>query len=148
MAGRSGAPATPVVAGALHSKLGGRRDPFRLPSPPAAGTGGAWQRGAPLPGKRGLVIAQLRLEGIVRQRAPAGTGSPAGTDAPGGTIAVVTNSTGIGYFLRENDELYDGRVRRIGADSVDFEEHYLDSDGRIKTRFVVRQLGAGSEGAR
>lgn len=142
MAGPPGAPAMPVVAGAPHSKLDGRRDPFRLPSPPAAGTDGMGLRRAPLPGKRGLIIAQLRLQGIVRQQSPVGTDRPEGAGPSGGAIAVVTNSTGIAYFLRENDELYDGRVARIGASSVDFEEHYLDSDGRITTRVVVRPLSA------
>ncbi len=152
MTGPAGAPATPVLAGAVHSKFSGRRDPFGAPPPPSAGTGGMRRARARLPGKQGLVISQLRLEGIVREQRAQMADAPGGVDPsqgpPDGMIAVVTNSTNIAYFLHENDALYDGRVKRIGASSVDFEEEYLDAEGRVKTRAVVRQLGAALEGAR
>ena len=145
-----GAPATPVVARA--PKFGGRRDPFGAPPPPSAGTGGMRLGRARLPGKQGLVISQLRLEGIVREQRSQMSDAPDGADPADGpadeVIAVVTNSSNIAYFLHENDSLYDGRVKRIGASSVYFEEEYLDAEGRVKTRAVVRQLGASSEGAR
>lgn len=116
---------------------GRRRDPFRLPLPPAeAGGGGAERPRRPMvPGKHGLVISQLRLEGTVR----AGAGQE-----DGGMIAVVTNASRVAYFLHDGDALYDGRVTRISQDSVWFEEEYLDAEGRMKARQVVKRLGAAT----
>ena len=59
-------------------------------------------------------------------------------------IAVVTDF-GLTYFLRENDPLYDGRVKRISADSVCLEERYVDREGQWRTREVVKRLGETSE---
>jgi type II secretory pathway component PulC len=77
-----------------------------------------------------LVISQLVLEGIVRQ------------DTTNKMIAVVTNYTKRAYFLRENDALYNGVVSKITPDSVYFKENYLDPDGRVSAREVVKRLGA------
>jgi hypothetical protein len=108
----------------------GRRDPFKLPPPP--GKGGA-QEGegitGPLPpGKRGLVISRLRLEGIVR------------LDTTDEMIAVVDTSANRAYFLRENDAVYNGVVTKITPDSVYFRENVLDQQGRVQTREVVKRL--------
>ena len=78
------------------------------------------------PGKRGLVIGQLQVQGIVR-------------GINGEWLAVVDNKTKRSYFLREKDELYNGRVTRITADSVVFEEKTEDSFGRERIREVVKQ---------
>ena len=78
-----------------------RRDPFRSLVVRPEDIGG----GKPLPpGKRGLVIAQLTLNGIVA------SGS--------GNIAVVTMlGRNRAYFLRARDELFDGYVSQIGRAS-------------------------------
>ena len=112
--------------------LAGRRDPFKLPPPPGtAGPGGALDMAAgPLPpGTRGLVIGQLKLGGIVRQ------------DTTRMMLAVVINSANRAYFLRESDVLYNGVVSKITPDSVQFRENYLDPNGRVQTREVVKRLG-------
>jgi hypothetical protein len=57
-------------------------------------------------------------------------------------IAVVTNNTKRAYFLRENDTVYNGVVKRIAPDVVYFKENTLDSDGRVGAHEVVMKLGA------
>lgn len=117
--------------------VAGRRDPFRLPPPPAvSGKSMGQEPSGPLPpGVRGLVIGQLRLEGTVRQ------------EATNTMIAVVTNYTNRAYFLHENDAVYNGVVTKISPDAVYFKENVLDSNGRVTTREVIRRLGqAAGEG--
>ncbi|MBI4442944.1 MAG: hypothetical protein HY649_06165 [Acidobacteria bacterium] len=82
------------------------------------------------PGKRGLVIGQLQIQGIVR-----GINNE--------WIAVVDNKTKRSYFLREGDEIYNGVVTRIVEDSVTFQEKITDAFGRTSTRDVVKQLPPG-----
>lgn len=119
--------------------LVGLRDPFKLPPPPGPGNeapvGAEELRGPLPPGARGLVINQLRLEGVVR------------LDQSNTMIAVVTNYTNRAYFLRENDAVYNGVVSKITPDSIGFRENYLDQYGRAQVREVVRRLsGAPGEG--
>lgn len=127
-----------VIAGSLGANFAGRRDPFRLPPPPAAGTAGMELRRAPLPGRHGLVIGQLKLLGVVRQH---GRGSG---DSQGAMTAVVTNASNIAYFLHPGDSLYDGRITAITADAAYFEQQYRDSDGHVQRRQVVKRLNSVS----
>lgn len=62
--------APPVPKASAEKEITGRRDPFKLPLPPAPGREGmAEQVLGPLPpGTRGLLINQMRLEGIVRRK--------------------------------------------------------------------------------
>lgn len=113
----------------------GRRDPFKTPPPP--GKGGpsvqAEETSGPLPpGKRGLAISEMRLEGIVRQ------------GSNNSMIAVVANPANRAYFLRENDEVYDGVVSKITPDSVHFTQQFREGNGQTATREVVMQLSRGS----
>jgi hypothetical protein len=129
---RTGTRATTARA-APRLKAIARRDPFKLPSPRVARPiqGSA----APPPGRRGLVVAELKLKGIVREEA---------TQA---MIAVVTNGTNLAYFLRESDALYDGAVTRITPDSIEFRQNYLDEEGLVRSRQVIKKLTpAGGEG--
>jgi len=113
----------------------GKRDPFKLPET-GGGKGGAESvteygvaPGTVLPpGERGLLISQLKLEGVVRQQ----------TDNK--MIAVVTNQTKRAYFLRENQAVYNGVVSKITPDSVTFKENVLDENGHVTTREVVMRL--------
>ncbi|MCZ6491834.1 MAG: hypothetical protein O7A06_15065, partial [Acidobacteria bacterium] len=57
------------------------------------------------PGKAGLVIGQLQVQGIA-------------SSIDGTWIALVENNTGIAYFLREGDQLYNGTVSAINPDRV------------------------------
>ena len=78
------------------------------------------------PGKAGLQVASLRLDGIVR--------------APNGMIAVVTNPQARTYFLREGDQLYDGRVEKIAMDGVSFHEIGKDAFGKPVERQVNKRI--------
>jgi hypothetical protein len=107
-------------------KLGApRRDPFKPLIQPK--TAEAMPIRLPA-GKPGLVIGQLSIQGIVR-----------GID--GKWMAVVDNKTKRSYFLYERDELYNGVVTSITADSVTFEERSLDTAGRTRSREVVKRIG-------
>ncbi len=111
----------------------GKRDPFYIPPPPPPG--GLTPTGPLPPGKRGLIISQLKLEGIVRE------------DRNGKMIAVVTNYTNRAYFLEANDQLYDGTVAKITPRAVFFKQNHLDVNGRLTTVEVVKSLGpAAGEG--
>jgi Tfp pilus assembly protein PilP len=78
------------------------------------------------PGKAGLQVASLRLDGIVK--------------APNGMIAVVTNPQQRTYFLREGDQLYDGKVEKIALDGVSFNEVGKDAFGKPVERQVNKRI--------
>ena len=80
------------------------------------------------PGKAGLVVGTLRIDGIVR--------------GPNGMIAIVTNPQQRVYFLREGDKLYDGSVEKIVLDAVSFHEIGKDAFGRPLERVVTKRLYA------
>jgi hypothetical protein len=84
--------------------LVGKRDPFVPLLSVAKGPAGHLP-----PGKAGLVISTVQVEGAVR--------------SPGGMIAVVSNPEQRVYFIREGDRLYDGEVEKIGLDGVTFREN-------------------------
>jgi len=116
----------------VQSSAAGRRDPFKPPGTPgqgsqvaAVGVSGALPLGA-----RGLVISDLRVEGIVRQ------------EAEHSMIAVVTNYTKRAYFLRVNDTVYNGVVSKITPEAVYFKENTLDASGRVATHEVELKLGS------
>lgn len=110
----------------------GLRDPFRLPPPPSEGEGaqaGEMATGPMPPGSRGLIIDQLKLEGIVRQ----------GKENPK-MIAVLANPANRAYFLHENDPLYNGVITKITPDSVYFKEDVRDAAGKTTSREVIKKL--------
>jgi len=78
------------------------------------------------PGKAGLQVSTLRLDGIVR--------------SPNGMIAVVSNPQQRTYFLREGDQLYDGSVEKIAMDSVSFHELGKDAFGKPVERQVNKRI--------
>jgi len=78
------------------------------------------------PGKAGLQVGTLRVDGIVK--------------APNGMIAVVTNPQARTYFLREGDQLYDGRVEKIAMDGVSFHELGKDAFGKPVERQVNKRI--------
>jgi len=78
------------------------------------------------PGKLGLQVSTLRLDGIVR--------------SPNGMIAVVSNPQARTYFLREGDRLYDGSVEKISMDSVSFHEEGKDAFGKPVERQVNKRI--------
>jgi Tfp pilus assembly protein PilP len=78
------------------------------------------------PGKAGLQVSTLRLDGIVK--------------APNGMIAVVSNPQARTYFLREGDHLYDGSVEKISMDGVSFHEEGKDAFGKPVERQVNKRI--------
>ncbi len=129
-------PTTPPKWGPVEP---GRRDPFNVPKPEKgaeAEAGGGEGMPAPtgeLPkGKKGLVISQLRLEGVVNQK------------ASNSMIAVVMSPVSrAAFFLREKDELYNGVVDKITPDSIYFTENARDPSGQVVSHQVVKKLGSG-----
>jgi Pilus assembly protein, PilP len=83
--------------------------------------------GPPLPpGKAGLVIAQIRVDGTVKSQ--------------NGMIAVVSNPQQRVYFIREGDRLYDGEVEKISLEGVVFREMTKDAFGKPVEREVTKRL--------
>jgi Tfp pilus assembly protein PilP len=104
-----------------------KRDPFES----LVGREQAGGKIGPLPaGKAGLQVNTLRLDGIVR--------------APNGMIAVVSNPQSRTYFLREGDQLYDGRVEKIAMDGVSFHEVGKDAFGKPVERQVNKRIYASA----
>ena len=109
------------------------RDPFKVPPlvPDVALQPGEVVVTGPLPpGSRGLIIGQLKLEGIVRQ----------GKENPK-MIAVLANPANRAFFLHENDPLYNGVITKITPDSVYFREDVRDAEGKTTSREVVKKMG-------
>jgi hypothetical protein len=98
-----------------------RRDPFES----LIGRNNKTQLNLP-PGKLGLQVSTLRLDGIVR--------------APTGMIAVVSNPQARTYFLREGDRLYDGSVEKISMEGVSFHEEGKDAFGKPVERQVNKRI--------
>ena len=80
--------------------------------------------------KPGLQVSTLRLDGIVR--------------SSNGMIAVVSNPQARTYFLREGDQLYDGRVEKIAMDGVSFHEVGKDAFGKPVERQVNKRIYASA----
>jgi Tfp pilus assembly protein PilP len=105
----------------------GKRDPF------VALVNQNKDQGAGLhlpPGKAGLVIATVRVDGAV--------------NSPNGMIAVVSNPGNSVYFIREGDRLYDGDVEKIGLDGVTFRENSKDAFGKPVERVVTKRIYASA----
>jgi Tfp pilus assembly protein PilP len=125
-------PAKPVRAAAGEQKPAegadaakvARRDPFEsLISRQQAAANNA--KNLP-PGKAGLQVSTLRVDGIVKSN--------------NGMIAVVTNPQSRTYFLREGDRLYDGAVDKISMDGVTFHEEGKDAFGKPIERQVNKRI--------
>lgn len=82
------------------------------------------------PGKAGLVIATVRIDGTVK--------------AQRGMIAVVSNPQKRVYFLHEGDRVYDGEVEKINLDGVVFRESTKDAFGKPVEREVTKRLYASA----
>jgi Tfp pilus assembly protein PilP len=77
------------------------------------------------------VIPELVLQGTVK-------------DTSGKMMAVVANSIKKTYFLRENDQVFQGSVEKITSDSIIFREYIKDPLGRETAREVVKKLAPTS----
>jgi hypothetical protein len=130
--GSAAGPAAQGESGGGESSAGtemklSRRDPFEslVNRQKDAGAG----KNLP-PGKAGLQVSTLRLDGIVR--------------SSNGMIAVVSNPQARTYFLREGDQLYDGRVEKIAMDGVSFHEIGKDAFGKPVERQVNKRIYASA----
>ena len=121
---KSAAKPAPAGAAAEGEGKGSRRDPFESLVGREKAQAEA-SKNLP-PGKAGLQVASLRLDGIVR--------------SSNGMIAVVTNPQSRTYFLREGDQLYDGRVEKIAMDGVSFHEMGKDAFGKPVERQVNKRI--------
>lgn len=116
--------ATPSVQKPVVEKAVSRRDPFdTLLSKSHPGNSGP--ENLP-PGKAGLIVETLRIDGIVH--------------SPNGMIAIVSNAQQRVYFLREGDKLYDGSVEKITLDGISFQEIGKDAFGKPLERTVTKRL--------
>ena len=82
------------------------------------------------PGKAGLVITSVRVDGTV--------------SSEGGMIAVLSNADQRTYFVREGDRLYDGDVEKIGLDGVTFRQNSKDAFGKAVERVVTKRIYASA----
>ncbi len=121
-------PATPseesVDAGTINME--GKRDPFVPLVSDKKDTGAAHLP----PGKAGIVIASVRVDGTVK--------------SGNGMIAVVSNPDQRVYFIREGDQLYDGDVEKISLDGVTFKENSKDAFGHPVERIVTKRIYASA----
>jgi len=127
----AGAESPRTTMPSILSNAAGRRDPFKpWMVPVTGGHAAAGGVSGSLPaGVRGLVISELRVEGIVR------------LETANNLIAVVTNYTKRAYFLRVNDTVFNGVVSKITPEAVYFMENTLDMSGRVATHEVAIKLG-------
>ena len=124
------AAASATAAASTTVALTGRRDPF---TPLLAAAPGASNRPENLPpGKAGLMVDTLRVNGIVQ--------------GPNGMIAIVENPQDRVYFLREGDKLYDGSVTHIVLDGVSFHQTGADAFGKPVDREVTKRLNPSGTG--
>jgi hypothetical protein len=104
-----------------------RRDPFAPLLGKETSGGGGSPSNLP-PGKPGLLISGLRIDGIV--------------SGPNGMIAIVSTAQERVYFLREGDRLYDGQVEHITMDGISFHQSGKDPFGNSVEREVAKRLNS------
>jgi Tfp pilus assembly protein PilP len=114
-------PAPNAAAPMVKSDVPAKRDPFQ---PLVSDTKPS--RGPLPPGKAGLIIGTVHVDGTVR--------------SPSGMLAVVSNEERRVYFIREGDKLYDGDVEKIGLDGVTFKENSKDAFGKPVERMVTKRI--------
>lgn len=112
------------TAETIKSGPAGRRDPFVsvIRSAPMTPAGPACSVG-----KKCLYIPELVVKGIAK-------------DPDGQMLAVVVSNTHRAYFLRENDQVFNGSVEKITTDSVVFREYATDHLGRETAHEVVKRI--------
>jgi len=82
------------------------------------------------PGKAGLVVATVRIDGTVH--------------SGNGMLAVVSNPEDRVYFVREGDRVYDGQVEKISLEGVTFREFAKDAFGKPVEREVTKRIYASA----
>lgn len=106
--------ALPLILGALVVLLvtapawaqNGHRDPFHSLIPPAGSGKGRAATDRP-PGRAGLEIAKLSIQGVA-------------LGGPTGNVALVASASGETYFLRPGEDIFDGMVLRLTPNGIWF----------------------------
>ncbi|HEY6348140.1 MAG TPA: hypothetical protein VI636_01900 [Candidatus Angelobacter sp.] len=108
----------------IKSGPAGRRDPFLsvIRTAPSGPVGPSCSVG-----KKCLYIPELVVKGIAK-------------DTEGQMLAVVVSNTHRAYFLRENDQVFNGSVEKITSDSIVFREYATDHLGRETAHEVVKRI--------
>ena len=119
--------AAPVIKPVAVRENTVRRDPFAPLLGRETSGGGSTPQNLP-PGKPGLLISSLRIDGVV--------------SSPNGMIAIVSNAQDRVYFLREGDRLYDGQVEHITMDGISFHQAGKDPFGNAVEREVAKRLNS------
>ncbi len=101
----------------------GRRDPFVSL---AEGVQQEKQRRERPPGLPGMLIDELRLEGIIK--------------TPAGIVAFVQGRDKLSYILRPGTKLYNGEVEKILPNKVVFKQRVNDPKALKPYREVVREI--------
>ena len=122
----SGTATAKGTAPAKKVTAAGRRDPFV--SPIRNVTVGVTGPNC-FTGKKCLYIPELLVQGTVKD------------NSTGEMTAVVVNRVHHTYFLRENDQVFNGTVQKINGDSVVFREFATDNLGRETAHEVVKKIG-------
>ncbi|MDH5405562.1 MAG: hypothetical protein OEZ30_05840 [Candidatus Aminicenantes bacterium] len=97
------------------------RDPFENPFQKRT-----QQKRLQKPGIAGMLINEVELVGILKKADE--------------YIAFFNGTDNLGYFLRVNDELEDGRIKEITLETVVFEQRIEDPTAIRKTREVIKRL--------
>jgi Tfp pilus assembly protein PilP len=120
------APAAPAEIYTYDAE--GRRDPFV-----SLLFRGSDQKPASRPaGPAGLVINEISIRGIIRDRAS--------------FVAMITGPDNKTHIVHQNDKLFDGSVKAITADSVIFSQNVNDPLSLVKQREVRKYLRVTQEG--
>jgi type IV pilus assembly protein PilP len=125
----SGAPAAPPAPAEIYTyNPEGRRDPFVS----LLFRGGDQKAEVRPAGAAGLVINEISIRGIVRDRAS--------------FVAMIAGPDNKTHIVHQNDKLFDGSVKAITADSVIFSQNVNDPLSLVKQREVRKYLRATQEG--
>jgi hypothetical protein len=118
---------TQVEGGSYIYDVAGRRDPFVNPLGRGEEEGDGTERPRP-PGFPGMLINEVALWGI----------TVFGEDP----IAIFRGTDGVGYFVQEGDELWDGKVVAIDFDrrEVSFQQRVDDPTSPVRFREVESRL--------
>lgn len=124
----AGAAPQPPPAGYSYNPEG-RRDPFVS----LMGRGSADGRTAANrpPGVPGLMIAEVRIKGILRDRT--------------GYVAMIQGADNKTYTVKAGDRLMDGTVKAIVADAVVFSQDVNDPLSLVKQKEIRKTLRATEE---
>jgi type IV pilus assembly protein PilP len=123
----SSAPAPPAPAEVYSYNPEGRRDPFV-----SLLFRGSDQKPESRPaGPAGLVINEISIRGIIRDRAS--------------FVAMIAGPDNKTHIVHQNDKLFDGSVKAITADSVIFSQNVNDPLSLVKQREVRKYLRTTQE---